>query len=168
VHAFFFTLTQVTCITNRVLLYFAVLTQVSVIFMDINWTLCNSPNSLLKSSFINPKFLCDFSDLARNVIRLHSFIHIRLSKLWKVKGVGKLRKTKNCPWFTLLPFLKNFAYDCFYFPPIHFQLSQVIYIYCTNIGRPILRPPKQFNIGYVKKLQAQLVSSVFILNQIIH
>ena len=32
----------------------------------------------------------------------------------------------------------------------------------------MLRFPKQFNIGYVKNLQAQLVSSVLILNQIIH
>ena len=89
VHAFFFTLTLVTCITNRGLLYFVVLTQDSVIFTDIPLisSLCNSPKSLLQSSFKNPKFLRVFSDLARTVIRWHSFIHIRLSKLWKVKVV---------------------------------------------------------------------------------
>jgi len=57
VHAFFFPRTLVTCITNRGLLYFAVVTQDPVIFMDIPLisSLCNSPNSLLKSSFINMK-----------------------------------------------------------------------------------------------------------------
>ena len=65
------------------------------------------PEFLAYVTLNKPEILHVFSeasDLVRNVSQWHSFIHIRLSQMWKVKGVINYEQTKNFPGITLLLF----------------------------------------------------------------